>query len=70
MPQQTARARVALGPFEAEAELSVSAAGILATGALVSAILLSVVPIVRAARARATVPERPQPRRLTAIDQA
>jgi hypothetical protein len=51
MPQQTARARIALGTFEAEAEVSVSPAGLLAIGVLVSGILLSVVPIIQAARA-------------------
>ncbi len=67
MPQQTARARIALGRSEAEAEIG--PVGILAVGALVSAILLSVVPIVRAARARRALPDAPQPPRLSAPDQ-
>ncbi len=67
MPQHNARARIALGRFEAEAEIG--PAGILAAGALVSAILLSVVPIVRVARAHAALPDAPQLPRLPAPDQ-
>ncbi len=49
---QAARSRVALGAFSAEADLTVTPAGMLAFGGLVAMILLSVVPIVRAARRR------------------
>jgi hypothetical protein len=49
---QSARARIAIGPFAAEAQVEVTPIGLLAAGALVSAILLSVVPIVRAATTR------------------
>ena len=46
---QTARARMRAGSgFEAEASVTVSPVGLLAVGGLVAAILLSVVPIVRA----------------------
>jgi hypothetical protein len=48
---QTARAGMRAGSgFEAEASVTVSPAGLLAIGGLVAAILLSVVPIVRASR--------------------
>ena len=48
---QTARARMRAGSgFEAEASITVTPAGLLAIGGLVAAILLSVPPIVRAAR--------------------
>jgi len=50
---QTARASMRAGSgFEAEASVTVSPAGLLAMGGLVAAILLSVVPIVRASRRR------------------
>jgi len=50
---QTARARMRAGAgFEAEASVTVTPAGLLAIGGLVGAILLSVVPIVRASRRR------------------
>lgn len=45
-----ARAAIKAAGFEARAEVEISTKGILAIGALVSAILLSVAPIVRAAR--------------------
>ena len=45
---------------EAEAMVSVSPVGLLAFGGLVAAILLSVVPIVRAARQRAAPPDLPR----------
>jgi hypothetical protein len=49
---QAARARVAIGGFSADAEVAVTPAGLLAYGAFVAMILLAVVPIVRAKRAR------------------
>ena len=48
---QTARARMRAGSgFQAEASVTVTPAGLLAIGGLVAAILLSVAPVVRAAR--------------------
>jgi hypothetical protein len=71
MSRQTARARVALGRFEAEAEVTVTPAGLVAIGALVSGILLAVVPIVRAARKpRPPLAGAPLPPRLPAPDQS
>ncbi|WP_442680375.1 hypothetical protein ACSBM8_04045 [Sphingomonas sp. ASY06-1R] len=52
---QTARARMSAGRFEAEASLTMTPAGLLAIGGLVAAILLSIPPIVRAARGRRAV---------------
>jgi hypothetical protein len=50
---QTARARMRAGSgFAAEASVTLSPVGLLAVGGLVAAILLSVVPIVRASRQR------------------
>jgi len=61
---QTARAGMRAGNgFEAEASVTVSPAGLLAIGGLVAAILLSVVPIVRASR-RDTRGGMPKPRPL------
>jgi hypothetical protein len=60
MPQQPAHARIALGRFEAEAE--VGPAALLAVGALVSAILLSSAVIVRAAKSRPAPDPTPHPR--------
>ena len=58
---QTARARMRAGSgFEAEAMVSVSPMGLLAIGGLVAAILLSVPPIVRAARQRIGPPDVPK----------
>jgi hypothetical protein len=58
---QTARARMRAGSgFEAEAMVSLSPVGLLAIGGLVAAILLSVVPIVRASRQRIAPPDRPK----------
>jgi hypothetical protein len=58
---QTARARMRAGSgFEAEAIVSVSPVGLLAIGGLVAAILLSVVPIVRASRQRIAPPDVPK----------
>ena len=45
-----ARAAIKAGGFEARAEVDISTKGLLAVGALVSVILLSVAPIVRAAK--------------------
>lgn len=54
---QTARARMRPGSgFEAEASVTMTPIGLLAIGGLVAAILLSVPPIVRAARQRSTRP--------------
>ena len=53
---QSARARVAIGPFAAEVHIEVTPLGLMAAGALVSAILLSVVPIIRAASTEAPPP--------------
>jgi hypothetical protein len=62
---QTARARMrAGGGFEAEASVTVSPAGLLAIGGLVAAILLSMVPIVRASRRRVQHVGAPEPQRL------
>jgi hypothetical protein len=66
MPQQTARARIALGRFAMEAEVAVSPAGLIAIGALVSGILLSVVPIIRASKAPPRLKEPPAAPRLNA----
>ena len=49
---QTARASARAGRFEAEASLTMTPVGLLAVGGLVAAVLLSVVPIVRASRRR------------------
>jgi hypothetical protein len=58
---QTARARMRAGSkFEAEAMVSLSPVGLLAFGGLVAAILLSVVPIVRASRQRIVSPDVPK----------
>ncbi|HMI21132.1 MAG TPA: hypothetical protein VK533_16485 [Sphingomonas sp.] len=58
---QTARARMRAGSgFEAEAMVTVSPVGLLAIGGLVAAILLSVVPIVRASRQRIPPPDVPK----------
>ena len=58
---QTARARLRAGKgFEAEAVVTVTPAGLLAIGALVAAILLSVPSIVRAARKQVAPPEDPK----------
>ena len=58
---QTARARMRAGSkFEAEAMVSISPVGLLAIGGLVAAILLSVVPIVRASRQRIAPPDVPK----------
>jgi hypothetical protein len=58
---QTARARMRAGSgFEAEAMVSISPVGLLAIGGLVAAILLSVVPIVRASRQRIAPPDAPK----------
>jgi hypothetical protein len=58
---QTARARMRAGSgFEAEAMVSISPVGLLAIGGLVAAILLSVVPIVRASRQRIAPPDLPR----------
>jgi hypothetical protein len=63
---QTARARMRAGSgFEAEASVTVTPMGLLAVGGLVGAILISVVPIVRAARRRAPPISAPEPLRLT-----
>lgn len=48
-PRHELRASVKVRSFEANAELGITSGGILAVGALVSAILLSVVPIVQTA---------------------
>jgi hypothetical protein len=50
--------------FEAEANVTVTPAGLLAVGGLVAAILLSVVPIVRASRRRVPRVGSPEPQRL------
>ncbi len=56
---QTATARMRAGSgFEAEATVTITPVGLLAIGGLVAAILLSVPPIVRAARQRVTPPAR------------
>jgi hypothetical protein len=47
---QTATARFDAGPVHASASVSVTPAGLVAIGALVAAVLLSVPPIIRAAR--------------------
>jgi len=52
------RASVKLRSFEAKAEIAISSAGILAVGVLVSAILLSVVPIVHTATRKLPPRER------------
>ena len=57
---QAARASARAGRFEAEASITVTPIGLLAIGGLVAAILLSVPPIVRAARQRVTPPEPPK----------
>jgi hypothetical protein len=44
-----ASARFKAGPLEAEAEVDITPAGLVAIGTLVSMILLSVAPIIRAA---------------------
>ena len=44
-----ARLRVAVGQFHAEGEVKVTPLGIVAVGFLVSSILLSIAPIIRAA---------------------
>jgi hypothetical protein len=54
---QTARARMRAGRFEAEAGLTMTPAGLLAIGGMVAAILLAVVPIVRASRQRVAPPD-------------
>jgi hypothetical protein len=62
---QVARSRVTIGGFSAEADVAVTPVGMLAFGGLVAMILLSVVPIVRAARRRTpvvTAPPAPQDR--------
>lgn len=57
---QSAHARVTLGGFTAEAEVAVTPAGLLAIGGMVSLILVSVAPIILAARARRTAdPDQP-----------
>jgi hypothetical protein len=54
---QSARATLRLGSRgQIEAEVQVSPLGLLAIGALAAAILLSVPPIIRAARARSVQP--------------
>jgi hypothetical protein len=58
IPQAT-RARFGFGTFSAEAEMAVTPAGMLAFGGLVSMILLSVTPIVLAARKRKSTPPAP-----------
>jgi len=58
---QTARAKMRAGSgFEAEASVTLSPVGLLAFGGLVAAILLSVVPIVRASRKRIGRPDVPK----------
>jgi hypothetical protein len=47
--RQTARARIAIGSFSAEAETSTTPKGLLAIGGLVSMMLLAVAPIILAA---------------------
>ena len=62
---QAARASMRAGNgFEAEASVTVSPAGLLAIGGLVAAVLLSVVPIVRASRRRVPRVGSPEPQRL------
>ena len=57
----TARARMRAGSgFEAEASVTITPAGLLAIGGLVAAILLSVPPIIRAARQRVSPPDLPK----------
>jgi len=64
---QTASARMRAGSgFEAEASVTVSPLGLLAFGGLVGAILLSVVPIVKASRRRGSRVGAPEPQRLIA----
>jgi len=68
---QTVSAKMRAGSgFEAEASVTVSPAGLLAIGGLVGVILLSVVPIVRAARRRVLRVEAPEPHRLGHLDEA
>ena len=58
---QTVSAKMRAGSgFEAAASASLSPVGLLAFGALVATILLSVVPIVRASRKRIAPPEVPK----------
>lgn len=58
---QTARARMRAGSgFEAEASVTISPLGLLAVGGMVGAILLAVVPIVRASRQRIAPPDVPK----------
>ena len=47
---QVARARFAWGPVATEASIAVTPAGLLAAGGMVALILLSIAPIIRAAR--------------------
>jgi hypothetical protein len=49
---QTAAARVRVGRAAASARASITPAGLLAAGALTVGILLSIAPIIRAARGR------------------
>jgi hypothetical protein len=44
--RHVAKARIAVGPFSAEAEASISTRGLLAVAGLVSSILIAVVPII------------------------
>ena len=68
---QTARASMRAGNgFEAEASVTVSPAGLLAIGGLVAAILLSVVPIVRASRRPMPRVGTPEPQRLVQAGKA
>lgn len=53
---QTASFRLRAGSVRARTDVSVTPAGLLAIGALVAAILLSVPPIVRAARVERAAP--------------
>jgi hypothetical protein len=61
--RQTARARIAMGSFSAEAEASATPKGLLAIGGLVSMILLAVAPIILAAavKRRARIRQIPLP---------
>ncbi|WP_404335757.1 hypothetical protein AB2M62_17200 [Sphingomonas sp. MMS12-HWE2-04] len=53
---QTARATLRAGSFVMESEVRATPLGLLAVGGLVAAILLSVPPIVRAARGTRALP--------------
>jgi len=58
---QIARARMRAGSsFEAEAMVTITPVGLLAIGGLLAAILLSVPPIIRAARQRVSPPPPPK----------